>query len=425
MTDPTPTPTAAPGSTSDEEQSRVGHDRDASKHDTAGADVAPGLMQAQREAIEISGWGARFGFVQPHNACFWVFVFLLASGLWRLVGLVVPTGDVFAVANGTSLLTSGLFCVVFLIGLHWADRWERTPGRLALVAFLGGGLIATWAIALAGNDALRGIYSKLFGQPWAEDWRAGLAAPFVEETAKGAIVLLMLGLAPVVIRTVYDGLIVGAYVGLGFQVFEDMLYGQNNAFAHFGVDQAGSVLDTFARRAATGIASHALYTALFAAGLIYLIGTVAQPRRVGRGVALIAAALVVHGVWDNAAALGGGTIFAVVILVVVTLVSVVILFVAIRWGSNRERGYLQAILGPEVANGTVTQPELEELMVRRRPARAQRSVHRHVLTALRDLGNAIATDAHSQPSDHSDRVVEHARSEVVRLRETTRSRTGG
>ena len=36
-----------------------------------------------------------------------------------------------------------------------------------------------------------------------------------------------MGLAPVVIRTVSDGLIVGAYVGLGFQILEDVLYAQN------------------------------------------------------------------------------------------------------------------------------------------------------------------------------------------------------
>ena len=94
-------------------------------------------------------------------------------------------------------------------------------------------------MALPGNAALMDLYAKFFGQAWATDWKAGLTAPFVEETAKGAVFLLLLGLAPFVIRTVYDGLIVGAYVGLGFQVLEDMLYGQNAAYTNFGVDQVG------------------------------------------------------------------------------------------------------------------------------------------------------------------------------------------
>ena len=88
------------------------------------------------------------------------------------------------------------------------------------------------------------IYTKVFGQAWATDWQAGLTAPFVEETSKGAIFVLLLGLAPVVIRTASDGLMVGAYVGLGFQILEDILYAQNSAFAEFGAHQSDAVLHT-------------------------------------------------------------------------------------------------------------------------------------------------------------------------------------
>ena len=121
----------------------------------------------------------------------------------------------------------------------------------------------------------------------------------MEESSKAICFLLLMGLGPVVIRTVSDGLMVGAYVGLGFQVLEDLLYGQNAAAAQFGANQTDAVLGTFVLRALTGISSHALYTALFAAGLIYALGTVrsrggwtrvvlmlaavADPRRLGLG----------------------------------------------------------------------------------------------------------------------------------------------
>jgi hypothetical protein len=42
-------------------------------------------LERRRQAIATSGWGARFRFVQPHNACFWVYLALLASGLWFVV----------------------------------------------------------------------------------------------------------------------------------------------------------------------------------------------------------------------------------------------------------------------------------------------------------------------------------------------------
>ncbi|MDT7555429.1 MAG: protease PrsW [Pseudonocardiales bacterium] len=380
----------------------------------------PDELTRRRDAIAISGWGAPFRFVQPHNACFWMYLVLVVAGLWTLVPMFAATAGVYAEANAAAIGTSAVFAAVFLFFLHRADRWEHTPGRLALAAFVIGGIGSTYAIALPGNTALMSLYAKTFGQAWAQDWKAGLTAPFVEETAKGAAFLLLLGLAPVVIRTVYDGLIVGAYTGLGFQVFEDALYGQNSAAEHFGTDQAQSVLATFAMRAITGIASHALYTALFAAGLIYLIGTVAQPRRSGRGLLLMLAAMLLHGVWDSAGALAGGTVLVFVVMIVTTVAAVVLLFVALRLGGGRERMFLRDVLAPELTNGTITEPELHAVTGHRRDRRAalrrgtrgRTSRHRekHVLHAIRDLAEDLSRSGGEDSPD-----VEHSRSEIARL----------
>jgi RsiW-degrading membrane proteinase PrsW (M82 family) len=376
----------------------------------------------RREAIAVSGWGARFRFVQPHNACFWVYLAILVAGSWYVVGTVADTASVFAQAYVASVLSTGLFALVFLYFLHRFDRFERTPGKLALAAFLIGGLGAPWAMALSGNAALSSLYSKLFGQSWATDWQAGLSAPFVEESAKGAAFLLVWGLALRVIRTVYDGLIVGAYVGLGFQILEDMLYGQNAAIEHFGADQAPSVLHTFVMRSLTGIASHALYTALFAAGLIYLVGTAAQPRRVGRGIALMLAAIVIHGVWDATSALTDGAVLvALLLMVALTVASVVILFIALRWARDREHGWMRDILAPEVTNGTLTEAELDaaagrrrdrKAAVKRRPEGMGRRREKHVLRAAGDLAEDLA-----EAGGYDSPAVLHSRAEIGRLRD--------
>lgn len=372
------------------------------------------------DAIATSGWGAPFRFVQPHNACFWVYLLLVVAGLWYLVPNFAGTAGIYADADATAIITSALFAAVFLFFLHRMDRWEKTPGLLAVAAFVLGGIGSTYAIALPGNAAMMSLYAKTFGQAWAQDWRAGLTAPFVEESAKGVAFLLIMGLAPVVVRTVYDGLIVGAYVGLGFQVFEDALYGQNSAAAHFGADQAQSVLSTFALRAITGITSHALYTALFAAGLIYVIGTVAQPRRVGRGVLLMLAAVVIHGVWDSAAALSGGTAAVFVIMVATTVLAIVILIVAIRLGGGREREFMHTVLAPEVTNGTLTGTELAALAGHRHDRRAalrtrteglSRRQEKHILKAIGDLADDLCASGGTDTPD-----VEHSRAEITRLR---------
>lgn len=384
------------------------------------ADVTEGddLIARRREVIATSGWGARFHLLQPRNLCFWLYVAVVAVGGWQVLTMVAPTAGLFAQANIAAVVTSGLFAVAFLVFLHLVDRWERTPALLAGVAFVGGGLGAAFAMALPGNAAMMGLYAKLFGQPFATDWKAGLTAPFVEETAKGAIFLLCLGLAPIVIRTVYDGLLVGAYVGLGFQVLEDMLYGQNAAARAFGAGQVENVLDTFVLRAVTGVASHALYTALFAAGLIYLIGTVAQPRRVGRGLALMVSAMLIHGLWDSAAALAGPWVY--VLLIVLTIGAIAALIVAFRAAGGREHSIVRAILAPEVANGTLTEAELDAVAGTRKARRTvaahpeagmSKRAERRVFTAARDLAHDLALSS----GDDSDQV-RHSRGEIARLR---------
>ena len=377
------------------------------------------LLERRRAAIATSGWGARFDFFQPHNACLWVYLGLVVSGLWFVVNTVKGTGGAFDEAYATALVSSALFAAAFLAFLRHADRWERTPPALALAAFLGGGFGATFAIAIVGNGALMSIYTKVFGEAWATDWEAGLTAPFVEETSKGAIFVLLLGLAPVVIRTASDGLMVGAYVGLGFQIVEDILYAQNSAFAEFGAHQSDAVLHTFLLRAVTGIPSHALYTALFGAGVIYALGTPAQPRRLARGIALMLSAMLIHGVWDSSAAIGG-PVFVGLILLATTVFSLLALLVAIRWAGGRERMFMREIMAPEVDAGTISEAELDALAGDRKARRAavktrakgvSRRREKHVLRAARDLAAdlAVAGGEDTPP-------VEYSRSEIARLR---------
>ena len=389
------------------------------------APESPELLARRVAAIEESGWGARFHLFQPRNLCLWVYLLLVALGARQLYEIAAPTAGVFAKADLAAAASTGTFCLIFLLFLHHFDRYERTPALLAVTAFIGGGVGAPWVMALSGNAALMDLYAKLFGQAWATDWKAGLTAPFVEESAKGAVFLLMLGLAPLVIRTVYDGLIVGAYVGLGFQVLEDMLYGQNSAYANFGLDQVGAVLHTFVLRSATGIASHAMYTAIFAAGIIYLIGTPAQPRRVGRGLLLMVAVMLIHGFWDSMLGLAAGSVVVVWLLMLgITAVSVVVLILALRWGAHRERGWLRDVLAPEVANGTITDLELTALAGQRSSRRKDRKAavkgradgisrrrEKHVLAASLDLAHDL-----SESNGDNTPAVEHSRAEIQRLR---------
>ena len=376
-------------------------------------------QQRREEAIAISGWGARFRLLQPRNACTWVLLALVASGVVYVVTSVGATNGAFNEAYAVGVITSGLFCAAFVAFLRHADRFERTPARLAVTAFLAGGFGSTFAMSIQGNGAIGSLSEKAFGSVWATDWRAALSAPPVEESAKAVVFLLLLGLAPRVIRTVSDGLLVGAYVGLGFQIVEDMFYAQNTAFAQFGAHQTAAVLQTFLVRTVTGITSHALYTALVCAGLVYLLGTRAQPRHIGRGVALVLAGPALHMLWDVQSAIAGPAVgFAIDVFT--TVASLLVLRQGIRWASARERDFVRDILAPELDDGTITQAEFDALAGHGKEPEAtsggrkdKSSTRRekHVLRAARDLVQELARAGGQETPE-----VHHARAEIARLR---------
>ena len=55
----------------------------------------------------------------------------------------------------------------------------------------------------------------------------------------------------------------------------------------------------------SGVAAHILYSAIFCAGVVYLLGRPAEPRKIGRGLLLIAIPMLLHGTWDSLAAIAG------------------------------------------------------------------------------------------------------------------------
>ena len=190
---------------------------------------------------------------------------------------------------------------------HHLDRFERQPFTVVLACFLWGGLAAPFAIAIAGNCALGSLYSKVGGAVWGANWSAGLSAPFVEESAKAAGFILILGLAPRLVRTPADGIFLGAFIGLGFQTFEDFLYAVAGATGSFGSDQVGAVTGGIAIRAFSDIVSHPMFSALVCADS----STSSAPRpshdEWDEGLLLVGAGVGVHLVLDSLAVIGADT----------------------------------------------------------------------------------------------------------------------
>lgn len=351
-------------------------------------------------ALELSGWGEPFRLLQPRNPCFWLLAVLIVWGafqMWdQLSGIDIGT---------TALITAVIPLVVFGVVLGWImlrlDPYVGQPRRLLAAAFIWGGVTAAFGLSVSGNMDLSSIYGKLFGQAFATDWALPLSAPFVEETAKAAGFLLLLGLAPRRIRSVCDALLVGAFIGLGFEILEDLIYTLNAAGTAADGGQVGAVAQAVAIRIGSGLFSHCLFTGLFATGLIYLIGTPALARNVGRGVLFIAAALLSHGVWDAADAIAAGGGAVVLIMATVVILGIGVFIYAFRQGVSQERIWLRDVLAPEVADGVLGADAAAAAAGTRRerrayrrsggaPGREEQRRRRSLVKAARSLARAVA-----------------------------------
>jgi RsiW-degrading membrane proteinase PrsW (M82 family) len=373
-------------------------------------------------ALAASGWGVPFRLLQPRNLCFWVYALGVVAGIWKMAQYYGAGAGAYGVGLGTGVVAFAIYTIPWLVLLAYHNRYTRQPGSLLVAAFVWGAAAATFWIALPANGAFLSLYGKAFGQGWVTDWGAGLTAPINEEIGKGLGLILLLGLARKLVRSPFDGLIIGAYIGLGFQISEDVLYAFNNTAMNFGADQAGSAWQIVAIRSATGLFGHVLFSAVFCSGLMWLLGRGDRPRRL-RGLLLMLAAMIAHGAWDDMSALGyliAGNYGVLLMIVVLPIADLLLLWLAFRLAVPQEQAWLRAILAPETETGLLTGAEVAAAAggwrTRRRYRKAQHGHHekqraKHLLTAANDLAEQLA-----EAGGHDTEDVEHARAEITRLR---------
>ncbi|RZK70837.1 MAG: PrsW family intramembrane metalloprotease [Rhodococcus sp. (in: high G+C Gram-positive bacteria)] len=274
--------------------------------------------------------------------------------------------------------------------------------------------LAFWACLMLVVTGLFSFASMLAGQYAA--YRQAIVVALVLFAVYGAI------LAPRLVRTAFDGFILGAFIGLGFQIVEDVAYALGSAGSQFGASQVESAMSTVWMRMATGVSAHILYSAVFCAGLVYLLGRPAEPRKAGRGLALMATAMLLHGVWDSMGALvRGHTALLFVLMFAVIVIALVVAIKVFAMTVPAERQFLRAIMAPEVARGVLTATELEAMCGDRKARKAfrkagvgrqERTRAVHVLDAADELADELAA---ARGAD-TDRVA-FARSELARIRD--------
>lgn len=377
--------------------------------------AADSIVAARRAVIDESGWGATFRFLQPHNFTFWVVGFLFLSGALLTFNGFQAAASAYTESFAQGTAWFGLFTLLFLWIFARLDRYSSIPAKAKVVAFLFSGLVSTFAMAALNNDAFRSILGKAFGLDFEQVWSAGLTAPWSEEIVKLLPVILLIGLAPRVMRCAFDGLIIGAISGLAFQVFEDVAYTYGSAAANFGQAEYG--VSTLGLRTVLGLTGHWTWSAVAGAGLIYLLGRPAESPRRWFGVALILSSVVLHGVWDSLGGLTGGAEWTIALYLPLTIVNLTVFVLVYRYTVVKERAWARALLADEVDRGVITADELDAAVGSRKARRRyvkSTDHHRrtkHVLVATNDLADEIAL-AYAVDTP----TVDHAREEIARLR---------
>jgi RsiW-degrading membrane proteinase PrsW (M82 family) len=315
------------------------------------------VESARLAATDASGWGRSFKLYQPRNLAYWVYALFVLIGFLGLLVQHVPVAEAYAPALVAGTIWFALYAVLLWRFTRGLDRYIPQPTSIVVAAFVWGGLAATWAMAGEGNDAVLALWAKAFGQSFVIDWGRALTAPFNEELSRAAGLILFIALAPRLVRSAFAGLVLGAFLGLGFEIVEDVTYVGQEAEARFGAEQVQAAISVSGVRSVTGLTSHLMYSALFCAGLVYLLGRPEEPARRVRGIVLILVAMVAHGVWNETALSGGNESVEGLMFVFLFVVPPVILFFLHR----RDRDWLRDVMAPEVALGVIPQQELDAL----------------------------------------------------------------
>ncbi|MEW6232384.1 MAG: PrsW family intramembrane metalloprotease [Chloroflexota bacterium] len=254
-----------------------------------------------------------------------------------------------ALAGLSLSLLAGLIPAGIYGGLAWwMDRYEKEPRWLLALAFLWGAVPAILLSLLI--ELTLGLPVSVLGKTLAEAVETGGIAPVVEEVAKGAFLVLLFLVARKEIDDVLDGIVYGAFIGLGFAFAENLLYFVG---AYFEGGLGGWTAVVFLRAVVFGL-NHAFFTAVTGAALGLARqsrGVLAQLVRVSLGFAL---AMFFHAVHNLGAALAQLSCFTLLVSLVSDWGGVGAILIVVFMSHLQEKGWLCKELGEEVDLGTIT-----------------------------------------------------------------------
>lgn len=260
--------------------------------------------------------------------------------------------------------------VLFYIGIvYWVDRYEKEPIWLLAATFLWGA-VPSILIAYVANGVLGLPFYLLTSAANADLLVAGLIAPVVEETVKGAAVLGIFLLWRDEIDSLLDGIIYGAMVGLGFGLVENVIY-------YVGQYQLGGLeawgANIFFRGFVFGL-NHALFTSITGLGIAAARLTTHSLTKVFAPLVGWSTAVFLHTIHNLSVSFGSLTLMVGILS---DWGGILLLLVIILWALLQERDWLKRYLKEEVALGILTMRQYEIACSGRRRIRQRWEVLSH------------------------------------------------
>lgn len=242
----------------------------------------------------------------------------------------------------------------------WLDRVEPTPLRDAVFAFAWGACAATLVAILANEYATELLVTTFTASDSQSDtWGATFVAPVVEESAKGAAVLLLFLFRRRDFTGIVDGVVIAGLTATGFAFTENILY----LGSGFAEDQAygtggglGTTAAVFVVRIVMTPFAHPLFTSL--TGIGFAIAATSRPGQARRWLAPLGGwllAMVLHGTWNGSASFSPLGFLAVYATVMIPLFGLLV-WLAI-WSRSNELKTIRTQLPLYAMAGWLSLPE--------------------------------------------------------------------
>ena len=274
----------------------------------------------------------------------------LFCGLLMLVFIGLVAGPVGLLAG---IVLAVLPVPIYMLLALWVDRFEKEPVWMLAAAFLWGATAATLFAAIF-NTVFEGIVSSRVGEHAAMA-TAVIAAPVIEELAKGLALIIFFLWKRDQFDNVLDGIIYATMTGLGFAMTENMLY-YGRALAMEGV---GASVVVFILRGVISPFAHPLFTSMTGIGLgLARLAPTGSKRKLIAPALGICLAMLLHCLWNLSASFGAMFLVAYALIMVPAFLG---LIAVVTISLRKEGQIIREQLRPELSSGILPAPEYHAL----------------------------------------------------------------